>query len=51
LRTCRQQQAERVQTKLLNLGTKSLVLLRLALQKKRSVRVAFAILSGLGVLK
>jgi hypothetical protein len=51
LRTCRHEQTLRLQTRLLTMGTNALDVLRFALKKRRDVRVAFAILRGVGLVK
>lgn len=50
LRTCRREQTERLQTRLLNMGEKAIRVLQFAVKKQRNVRIAFAILRGLGIV-
>jgi transposase len=47
LRRCRQEQAQRLQCKLLHVSLNALTVLKCALQYNRNVRVAFAVLRGL----
>jgi transposase len=51
LRNCRQEQTQRLQCQLLMIGSRALKVLRWALKYKRNVRVAFAILRGLRLVK
>lgn len=51
LRRCRQEQVQRLQCKLLWISTDALLVLKSALRQQRNIRVAFAVLRGLGLIK